>query len=115
MTHVRPPIRPAPSVEKQSKIVLNFWKIALLPDGDAHFVGFIAMNLQGRVSSRIVEFDANKMIGVTRSGRRYVLIGKPGNHPDADFLLSIWCKANKIDPDQVSSIGPDDLAARLGR
>lgn len=67
--------------------------------GDMHFVGIRPDRATGRVSSVVVELDIDARVGVTRSGRRYVLEGPPGpdDEGDADYVWSGWCQVNRID------------------
>jgi hypothetical protein len=49
------------------------------------------------VSSAIVRFDSDKMLGQTRSGRVYQLRGPQGNgSPDGYYVWSLWCLRNEI-------------------
>ena len=55
---------------------------------DLHFHGYAGY--EGRVCSKVVEFDKGKMIGRTRSGRLYELIGEPGVNGDAEYVWGNW-------------------------
>jgi hypothetical protein len=86
--------KPAP-VEEVPSVVLRDWKVIELPEGDRHFVGWDIAGWQGRVSSKIVQFDKELMRGVTQSGRCYQLLGASGKDPDADYTLNCWQKVNE--------------------
>jgi hypothetical protein len=94
------------SVEKEPEVGLTHWQIMEVSDQigtkSRHFVGLDQFG--GRVSSSIQEFDANKKIGVTRSGRIYKLIGCPSKSLDAEYVWNIWKKDNKITEEIVINI-----------
>jgi len=50
----------------------------------------------GRVCSPIQEFDHDKMEAVTRSGKIYELLGKPGSNTEANYVFGNWCEMNGI-------------------
>ena len=85
----RPPnVWRQPPTSVEPKKFLSQWSVAkvvnLLPEsrmhlGSFHLVGYEIRHEQGAVSSKILEFDAAKMQGITRSGRIYQLKGFPGH------------------------------------
>ena len=85
----RPPnVWRQPPTSVEPKKFLFQWSVAkvvnLLPEsrmhlGSFHLVGYKIRHEQGAVSSKILEFDAAKMQGITRSGRIYQLKGFPGH------------------------------------
>lgn len=83
--------RPIP-VENEPLTRLTKWHAHRVQnlDGswDLHFHGYAGY--EGRVCSRVVEFDKEKMIGRTRSGRLYVLVGVPGANGDAEHVWGNW-------------------------
>ncbi|PLP96648.1 hypothetical protein CYJ10_31030 [Cupriavidus pauculus] len=50
----------------------------------------------GRVSSAIEAFDHATRTGTTRSGRRYVLMGEPGEDPDGMHTWAVWARVNDV-------------------
>ena len=81
---------------EQASITLRDWKIIEV-DGNAkrfgrHFVGYNEEDGEGRVSSKIAEFDPAQRRGRTSSGRVYQLEGPPGSNDDADYVLSVWLR-----------------------
>ena len=78
-------------VTDQPELELVRWRIIELPDQSRHFSGYCTQNAEGRMSSRILEFDPDSLKGVTQSGRIYQLVGDPGFDPDAQYVLSVWC------------------------
>lgn len=76
---------PSPSIEPE--IMLIGWSVFELPSGTRHFVGYNVRHSEGRVSTPIISWDAEQQQGVTRSGRRYQLVGDPGSDPDG---LYVW-------------------------
>lgn len=51
---------------------------------------------EGRVSSRIVDFDRSTGICTTESGNRYALAGKPGADSDAEYVWQRWCRVSSV-------------------
>ena len=99
------------TVKVEPDIKLTHWQVFSVPslDGegrDHHFSGS-AMHSgdPGRVSSRIVSFDSETMIGTTRSGRAYQLVGPPGGRRgDPDYVWNQWASFNKVDPKKVINV-----------
>lgn len=85
----------APSVE------LVKWWVFETPEGDHHFNGYNITVGEGRVSSKIVEFDMATKTGITRSGRKYTLAGIPAYHSDAAYVLDAWLRINSLTRDQI--------------
>ncbi len=85
-------------VGEAPEIALEAWRILETAAGDRHFVGFRPERGTARVSSAIVELDTTTRVGVTRSGRRYVLDGPPGvDITEGDFVWTAWCQVNHVD------------------
>jgi hypothetical protein len=63
-------------IEDQPSVSLWNWTIKHTDKGD-YFVGTEGVG-SGRVSTRIVEFDPDKRVGRTASGRIYQLLGDEG-------------------------------------
>lgn len=82
-------MREPPSVKEQPEVRLTDWQIIRItkpgPVTD-HFVG-VVNDSHGRVSSPIVKFWAKRRIGETASGRRYILVGEPG---DKSQCVNTW-------------------------
>lgn len=60
-----------------------------------HLVGYIAWQYSGRVTSKIMEFDKEKMLVKTASGRIYHLKGEPGSHLDGEYVWDQWTGYNQ--------------------
>ena len=88
-----PNIWQPPSIDTEPTIELRQWSVMELNNGDRHFVG---LHYEGRVSSKIMTYDKETSVGVTRSGRRYLLIGNPGKNADADYVWQYWKVINKV-------------------
>ena len=86
----------ASSLTEVPEIELTRWQVMQLPHGDRHFVGWNATEREGRVSSKIVEFDAPMRRGRTFSGRVYQLRGPPGHDGDGGYTWGRWMKANAV-------------------
>ena len=83
-------------VDEEPEIVLRNWSVREIHDGDRHFVGYHDAGFEGRVSSKILEFDSETMKGKTRSGRVYQLEGESGFHGDAEYVWEVWSSVNKV-------------------
>jgi hypothetical protein len=59
-----------------------------------HLVGWASETTQGQVSSPVHHVDPVSRRCVTRSGRRYRLIGAPGHCDDAAFVWGAWKQLN---------------------
>jgi hypothetical protein len=74
-------------LDQQPVLHLALWRVMEITnvDGslDRHFIGFNLESHDGRVSSKITEYDVLAMTGKTHSGRIYELYGEPGDHDDA--------------------------------
>ena len=86
-------------VDDEPEIILGSWSVRELPDGDRHFVGYNhAHGGEGRVSSKILEFDPESLKGRTRSGRVYQLEQHgAGINLDAEYVWNQWKIINKVE------------------
>ena len=84
----------ASSLTEVPEIELTNWQVMQLPHGDRHFVGWNMTEREGRVSSKIVEFDAATRCGRTRSGRVYQLRGPTGHDGDGAYTWGCWMQRN---------------------
>jgi len=118
------PIWKVAPIDTEPEITLSDWTVfgvtsKLWPGKTCHFVGYNHAGREGRVSSAIVRFDCDKMLGETRSGRIYQLHGTQGSgSPDGLHVWSLWCLRNEIiesrvvDPAQLSGLSaeaPEDV------
>jgi hypothetical protein len=87
--------RTAP-VSDEPEIALVRWSVLETDDGQRHLVGARQDGLGGRVSSAVVELNVVARTGVTRSGRRYSLVGAPGFDLDADYVWNAWRRLNEV-------------------
>lgn len=74
------------SVGDMPEVPLLHWSIRETDSGSRHFVGYNALLREGRVSTAIISFDARTRIGLTQSGRRYLLEGPAGIDSDAEYV-----------------------------
>ncbi len=79
------------------------------PRGDQHFNGYSTSQYEGRVSSKIMAFDQETMVGTTRSGRKYQLMGQPGYDGDAAYIRDHWLRMNHLKEDDVEDATGDYL------
>ena len=76
------------------EIELTNWQVMQLPHGSRHFVGWNVTEREGRVSSKIVEFDGTTRRGRTSSGRVYQLSGPTGHDGDGAYTWGRWMQRN---------------------
>lgn len=86
----------ARGVEREPTVELIRWKVMLTGHGTHHFIGVHSRRLSGRVSSAIVDFDRPGLMGHTRSGRAYLLVGASMHDTDADYVWQCWCALNRV-------------------
>jgi hypothetical protein len=101
------PIWKTTSIEETPEIRLLDWQIFELEDGSKHFMGYNITEREGRVSSAIVEFDEETMIGRTKSGRTYQLLGGPGTNSDALYVLVRWLEINGVTKYKMNDVWID--------
>lgn len=91
-------IWPSRPVDEVPEVTLANWRVMRTDAGELHLVGIRPDRATGRVSSVIVELDVHARVGITRSGRRYVLVGEPGpdENGDADYVWTGWCQVNRV-------------------
>lgn len=64
-------------IDVQPLVTLERWRVRETRLGQRHFVGYCVENQEGRVSNAIQTFDIGARVGVTSSGRWYLLSGWP--------------------------------------
>lgn len=84
------------SIVEVPEVTLVSWRIFETDKCELHFVGARSDRGTGRVSSAIVKFDTRTRVGITRSGRRYILEGAPGNDIDGGYVWAAWCHVNRV-------------------
>jgi hypothetical protein len=95
-------------IDEQPELTLIGWKIYEVDNGDRHCSGYCEENYEGRASSKIIEFDDEKNIGKTRSGRVYKLSDKPAKMSqilDALYVWNSWLAINGLKTDQITTVG----------
>lgn len=89
-------------------IMLVKWSVFRVPSpdgdprGECHFNGYNTSEYEGRVSSKIMAFDQDTMVGTTKSGRQYRLMDEPGYDDDAAYVRDYWLRINNVAEDDVS-------------
>lgn len=86
----------ARSIDDVPEVILMRWRIFETEEGERHFVGTRHDRGTGRVSSAIVNIDMSTRVGVTRSGRKYVLDGPPGTDVNGECTWAAWCHVNGV-------------------
>lgn len=69
-----------------------------------HFIGDDLLTQLPRVSSPILWFDNNKMLGKTRYNTIYRLLKDPSNKPNAGEVIHEWLTSNGFNCDKVEII-----------
>ncbi len=98
-------------VDEEPEIVLKDWTVfevtsSFWPDKTRHFVGYNSLDREGRVSSAIIQFDAEKATGITKSGRVYRLLGKQGTgSPDGLHVWNYWCRKCDVTKSEEIKLG----------
>lgn len=97
---IRGSIWSTPSVSAQPVVILQRWRVLEVENQQGqvqrHFVGYNAQDWEGRVSTAIQQFDPVSGQGITRSGRTYQLMGKPGYDSDGAWVWVHWSKAQGL-------------------
>lgn len=92
-------IWPIEAVADRPEIALSRWRLYEISATwsevpTLHLVGWASETAQGQVSSPVRHVDPASRCCVTRSGRRYGLIGAPGHCDDAAFAWGVWKQLN---------------------
>lgn len=104
-----------PSISDEPDVCLSrcsIYKIQSNNDPNSYSFHFVGKNNRygdGRVSSRIVNFDSETMTGVTSSGRTYKIISTGGMCMDAEYVFNQWLHINSIQQSQVSDFTEEFL------
>ena len=100
------------SISDEPEVILANWCVFEIDGKDRHFCGYNVILREGRVSSRIEEFDQPNMAGRTRSGRIYKLQGAHGWDSNARYVWTRWCNINGIDADSVRNVSEEIVNGR---
>lgn len=92
-----------------SDVILECWSIRETDKGHRHFVGWNVIDADGRVSTPIQWFEPETRTGVTASGSRYRLLGRAGQHKDAEYVWGIAARAWEVQSwtDVTAELVPD--------
>ena len=83
-------------IEDRPQVALESWAVFEVPLNGVdqpwtrHLAGFAVEDRQGQVSSPVTRFDPVSGQGVTRSGRVYRLLSRPGLNSDALYVWDHW-------------------------
>lgn len=101
-------------LEHVPSIVLTNWQVYEVKSlNSRHFVGFNLNSLDGRVSSKIVQYDKKSGLGTTNSGRLYQLVGSPGHNADSEYVWNRWKFANGVFDDNDVSVVTDEYLQEM--
>ena len=78
----------AASIDDQPEVSIGDWSIKQTDKGE-YFVG-TTNDGGGRVSTQIMEFDIEKMVGKTKSGRVYHLNGPSGYSSNGEYVWDFY-------------------------
>lgn len=82
-------------VNRMPSLRLEQWSVREIePAGTRHLVGYNLNESEGRVSSAITGYDAQKRLVVTKSGRVYELVGRSGGDSDGEYVWGRWLQIN---------------------
>ncbi|MNK09914.1 hypothetical protein D3C87_279150 [compost metagenome] len=82
-------------ISEQPSVSIVDWSIKETNNG-RYFVGTELPHHSGRVSTQIIEYDAEKKIGRTVSGRIYQLLGEPGYSSNGEYVWGAYMKVNGL-------------------
>lgn len=91
-------------VAEQPSVNLVRWRVFETRLGARHFVGYSLDTHEGRVSSKIENFDPATGKGTTRSGRIYHLVGRCGHDQDAEYVWRLWTSTNSVTKEKDISL-----------
>jgi len=103
------------SVSEEPTILFVRWRIFRVLDKSdnprfgLHLCGYNVAGHEGRVSSRIMQIDHDRMTVKTRSGRIYELQGDFGGDADANYVLGFWLKMHNIADFELLTGLPDGI------
>lgn len=97
-----------PNVQDQPSIRLYDWTIKRATDGCCYFVGTLEGEGTGRVSTKIVAFNKESMIGRTSSGRTYQLLGRSGHSADGEHVWRHFKRINQVTEVEETIEGEDE-------
>lgn len=83
-------------VGDEPEIELILWSIWRTERSELHLVGVRPTTMTGRVSSAISSLDRAARIVMTKSGRRYRLIGPRGRHDQVSDVWKTWCVKYRV-------------------
>lgn len=86
---------PPPTVEPE--LTLSRWRVLHCSDGKRYLNGWCEERFEGRCSTAICDFDHEKMVATTVSGRRYKLKGPSGVDPDATYTWVGYSRVNQLE------------------
>jgi hypothetical protein len=98
------PVWSIASVVSRPTVTLTSWQAfdVQLPGLDEqwtrHFVGYAFEDRQGQVSSPVLTFSPAECRGITRSGRVYLLAGRPGADGDGEYVWNQWKSRWRVSP-----------------
>lgn len=96
-----------PSVTEQPFVEISQWNVFQFPNGDRHLVGYVGVEGRGRVTSKLMHWNATEKVLTTRSGRKYHLNGPPMYNHDAEYVWRVWCNFNGANPGEGDPVSFD--------
>lgn len=85
-----------PDTSLEPELTLEKWQVYETETGECHLVGYCPERFEGRVSSAATALDAVTQCVATKSGRVYLLHGRPGRDADAEYVWRAWKRINAV-------------------
>jgi hypothetical protein len=121
------PVWAIAAVNQRPQVTLTDWALFEVPLNGAdevwtrHLVGYASEDRQGQVSSPLQVFDPASRKAVTRSGRVYLVRGRPGLNADADYVWGRWkshagvLEERDVTGEIMEDMGPEKETSRSTR
>lgn len=97
------PVRSIAPIDSRPSVTLTGWAVFEVPRNGPdqpwtrHLAGWSCEDQQGQVSSAVQRFDPATGKCVTRSGRVYLLRGRPGLGGDALYVWGVWMRRDELE------------------
>lgn len=102
-------IKTVAPADVQTQVTLERWRVRETARGERYFVGFCIESQAGRVSTAIRSFDVVSGVGITASGRRYLLSGWPCFDAEAERIWDRFAEQHAIT--KITDVSTEYLSA----
>jgi hypothetical protein len=100
------PVWNVPDIEVEPFIALINWMVFDY-HGEQHIAGYNFKDDEGRVSSKIVEWDYPNRQATTNSGRIYKLLGIPQLSDSAKYVFERWAIINIVSVEDLKDVSQE--------